>query len=129
MPSLDDIYKNDSKFLKAIDLKTATGFARPIVEIASNEIVSGNDGRQQIALHFVGKEKVLGLNKINAERIAAHTGSRDADNWNGWKIRLYVDKVQNPSGQMVDGIRVSAEWAEPPAGVEPPMDVDSPVPF
>lgn len=132
MPTLDEIYKNESKFLKAADLKstTGTGFAKVVVEISGNEVVSGNDGKQQIVLHFLDKQKVLGLNKINAERIATHTGSRDADNWNGWKIRLYVEKVQKPDGSLVDGIRVSSEWAEAPAGqVQQNADEDSVIPF
>jgi len=115
MPSLDDIYKTESRFLKAADLKTEKGFAKVVVEISDSEIVSGNDGKSQIVLHFKDKEKVLGLNKINAERIAAHTGSRNSDDWNGWKIRLYVEKVQKPDGSLVDGIRVSSEYCEEPA--------------
>lgn len=129
MPTLDEIYKNDSKFLKAADLKTANGFAKVVVEIAGSEVVSGNDGKQQIVLHFTGKEKVLGLNKINAERIAAHAGSRNSDDWTGWKIRLFVEKVNKPNGEPVDGIRVSSEWSEPPAGGKPELAMEGPIPF
>lgn len=125
MPTLDEVYKNESKFLKAIDLKTSTGFAKAIVEIAGNEIVSGSDGKQQIALHFAGKEKILGLNRINAERIAVHVGSRDVDDWKGWKVRLYVEKVQKPDGSLVDGIRVSSEWYEAPVEKPPAQTAEA----
>lgn len=131
MPTLDEIYKNESTFLKAIDLKTSTGFAKPIVEISGSEVVQGNDGKSQIVLFFLGKEKKLGLNKINAERIAVHTGSRDSDDWVGWKIKLLVEKVNKPNGEPVDGIRVSSEWCEAPAGKQPATsgESDDVIPF
>lgn len=113
--TIDDIYTSNSQFLKAADLKLKDGkFAKPEVVISDFEVATQQDGKKQIVLFFEGKEKKLGLNGINAERIAAHTGSRAPADWIGWAIRLYVEKVNNPQGQPVDGIRVSAEWAKEP---------------
>src|SRR5262245_30490778 len=96
--TIDDVYKSDSPFLKAADLKRPDGsFAKVNVKIESYEIAEQNDGNKQVVLHFAGKDKKLGLNKINAERISAHIGSRSPDDWKGWTIRLYVEKVKNPS--------------------------------
>lgn len=115
--TIDDVYSSNSKFLKAADLKKQDGtFAKVNVTIAGFDVAEQDDHKKQIVLSFEGKDKILGLNKINAERISMHVGSRSPEDWTGWTIRLYVEKVQNPAGAMVDGIRVSAEWAEEPKG-------------
>lgn len=115
--TIDDVYSSKSDWLKAADLKKSDGtFFRPNVTIERFEIAE-KDGNKQVVLFFEGKEKKLGLNKINAERISAHTGSRNPHDWTGWTIRLFVEKVQKPDGSLTDGIRVSSEWSqEPPVG-------------
>ena len=109
--NIDEIYNSGSKYLRHDDLKGN----RVVVEIESYSIDTmksddGND-KKQIVLHFTGKEKVFGLNKTNAERIAVHTGSRNPDDWIGCKIKLYPSKTQF-QGREVDCIRVSEEFFE-----------------
>lgn len=118
--STDDIYGSSSAFLKAEDFKLPNGkFGRTDVKISDFEVVSQQDGKRQIVLFFEGKDKKLGLNKTNAERIGAHVGSKVPDHWKGWTIRLIVEKVQDPSGRPVDSIRVSTEFALNPQGQDP----------
>lgn len=109
--NIDDIYSSTSKYLKHDDLQGN----RVVVEIASytiDEMKSDEGNKKQVVLHFKGKEKVLGLNKTNAERIAVHTGSKNPEDWIGCKIKLYPSKTQF-QGREVDCIRVSEEFFEP----------------
>lgn len=112
--NIDDIYSSTSKYLKHDDLQGN----RVVVEIASytiDEMKSDEGSKKQVVLHFKGKEKVLGLNKTNAERIAVHTGSKNPEDWIGCKIKLYPSKTQF-QGREVDCIRVSEEFFEANGG-------------
>jgi len=112
--TIDDIYASSSKFLRAADLQKT----KVIVEISgfSVETMKGDDGdKKQIALQFKGKEKVLGLNKTNAQRIAAHSGSNKPEDWIGAKIKL-IPTTTEFQGREVDCIRVSDEFYEPAPG-------------
>lgn len=111
MSQLDDVYGGSSKFLKAADLQGG----KPIVEIETAEIVENtydNETKKQIVLSFAGKDKVLGLNKTNARRIAQLIESDDWNTWVGYKIRLYVDQTQMQDGRIVDCIRIFPDLPE-----------------
>lgn len=112
--NINDIYASSSKYLKAADLQST----RVTVEIESFSIdtMKSDEGeKKQVVLSFKGKEKVLGLNKTNAERIAAHSGSFDPNDWIGAKIKLVPSTTQF-QGREVDCIRVSEEFFEPAPG-------------
>lgn len=111
MPSIEDIYKSNSTFLKAADLNGQ----KPVVEIESAEVRENEyngETRTQVVLSFVGKEKVLGLNVTNARRIAQLFETHDTDDWVGGKIRLYVDQTQLQDGRTVDCIRIFPDLPE-----------------
>jgi hypothetical protein len=128
--NINDIYSSSNKFLRAADLKGN----RVVVEINGFTIETmKSDGgdKQQVVLSFTGKEKVLGLNKTNAQRIAAHAGSYDPADWTGAKIKL-IPTTTEFQGREVDCIRVSDEFFEPAPGkkaaVVDAMD-DETIPF
>ena len=108
--NIEDIYKTQSKFLKASDLNGS----KVTVEIEKAEAVENTfDGetKTQIVLSFVGKEKVLGLNVTNARRIAQLLDTSDFSQWAGWRIRLYVDQTEY-QGKTVDCIRIFPDLPE-----------------
>lgn len=110
MSSIDDIYSTSSKFLKAADLNNQ----KPVVEIESAEVhenTYNGETKKQVVLTFTGKDKVLGLNKTNARRIAALIGTDDFHDWAGWRIRLYVDQT-DLDGKTVDCIRIFPDLPE-----------------
>lgn len=132
MASIDDIYKSNSKFLKASDLNGG----KPIVEIETAEVhenTYNGETKQQIVLTFAGKEKVLGLNVTNARRIAQLTGTTNFNEWPGVRIKLFTDQTEL-DGKTVDCIRIfpdlpeqSAEKAQQFSGpANKPADDDIP---
>lgn len=127
--NINDIYKGKSNYLRAEDLQGN----RVTVEIEgfTIETMKGEEGdKQQVVLKFTGKEKVLGLNKTNAQRIAAHAGSFDPNDWVGAKIKIFPTTTEF-QGKTVDCIRVSEEFFEAAPGkkaVAAEVSADS-VPF
>lgn len=108
--SLEDIYGSSSKFLKAADLQ----HQKPVVEIEDADVhenTYNGETKKQIVLRFAGKDKVLGLNKTNARRIAALIGTEDFTEWIGWRIRLYVDQT-DLDGKTVDCVRIFPDLPE-----------------
>jgi hypothetical protein len=89
-----------SSYLKAEDLNGKA--VKVTIESVSMEKM-GDDTKP--AVHFVGKDKTLVLNKTNAWRIVDATGSDDTDDWGGWTITLYPCKVEY-QGKSVPAIRV-----------------------
>ena len=111
MSSIDDIYTSSSKFLKASDIPHNS---KPVVEIETAEVQENTfngETKKQVVLTFVGKEKALGLNKTNARRIAGLIGTDDFTQWEGWRIRLYIDQTEF-DGKTVDCIRVFPDLPE-----------------
>ena len=107
--NIKEIYTSTSNFLKVDDLAGH----RVVVEIASYEVKEvGEEHKKQIVLSFKGKEKVLGLNKTNAEQIARLVGSDDADLWIGCKIKL-KPAMTTFAGKDTPCIRISDEFFEP----------------
>ena len=114
MPTIDDIYKSNSNFLKAADLTINGQKTKPVVEIETAEAKENTfDGetKTQIVLSFVGKEKILGLNITNARAIADLIGTTNFNEWVGYRLRLYVDKTKY-EGREVDCIRIFPELPE-----------------
>lgn len=122
--NIDEIYKSNSKFLKAADLIVNGRATKPVVEIETAEVQENNYGgetKKQIVLSFVGKEKVLGLNVTNARRISQLI-SPDTDEWPGYRIKMYVDQTEM-DGKVVDCIRVMPELPEQTNGKARPVPV------
>lgn len=130
---LNDIYGNNSQWLKAEDLQGA----KPVVTIESAEVKENTyngETKKQIVLQFRGKEKQLGLNFTNASRIVELLGTEDYNQWIGASIKLYTDKTTLADGRTVPCIRIFPELPEvsqPAAPVQQysgPAD-DSEIPF
>lgn len=129
MPNIDSVFP--SNYLKASDL----GQKQVVVTIDRMEIEAiGRNKEMKPVLYFTGKQKGLVLNKTNAAKIAALTGSKDTDDWTGCQIRLYATEVEF-GGEAVEAIRVksaaSAEHAPKPAPKSEPVSEldDDPIPF
>jgi len=120
-----------SKFLKAEHLMVANkpgSYHKPELTISDWELTTfdneGEPSRSQLVLKFVGKEKGLGLNKTNIERLVALCGVVITENTDledigralvGWRIKLYVEPTQMKDGSKRMAIRVSSEYdAVPP---------------
>jgi len=108
---VNEIYSSSGSFLKPDDL----GTAKPVVTISAVEITeryyNDNKGlKKQIVLSFVGKEKKLGLNFTNAQKLAELTGSDDTDDWVNVTIKLFVEKVK-VNNELKPSIRI---WPELP---------------
>ena len=54
-----------------------------------------------------GAEKTLGLNMTNHKAIVALFGY-ESENWIGKKVTAHIIKRQNPAGQLVDALALSA---------------------
>lgn len=108
---LNDIYESTSNWIKAADLKGT----KPVVEIETalvKENTYNGETKKQIVLTFVGKEKQLGLNFTNAQRISQLIGTEDFQQWVGWRIKLYTDQTKLQNGQTVDCVRVMPDLPE-----------------
>lgn len=119
-----------SKWIRASDIK-----GREVnVTIAAIGTENFQDGSSKPTLHFVGKDKGMVLNRVNATMIAEVYGP-ETDAWVGKSVTLYTMLVQGPSG-MTDGIRVRIAGGQTaiadPAGDQakaeavPELDDDTP---
>lgn len=115
---LNDIYESTSQWLKAADLKGT----KPIVQIATatvEENTYNGETKKQIVLTFTGKDKKLGLNFTNANRIGQLFETTDITKWPGRSIRLYTDTTKMNTGQTVPCIRVFPDLPEQDAFAAP----------
>ena len=123
MPTVDDFYKSESKYLKAEDLK---GRKHPLtiseVTVVEFEARNGKPKQSKLGLKFQGREKGMVLNKTNANTISAIHGA-DYGTWVGKSISIYPTKVQY-GDEMVDSIRVEMPVPEAAADFD-----DSNIPF
>jgi hypothetical protein len=78
----------------------------------------GKGPKSQIVLSFVGKDKKLGLNFTNANKIAELVGSDDTDEWIGTTIKLFVEKVK-VGNEMKPSIRIWPELPEQKQSAQP----------
>jgi hypothetical protein len=103
MADYSDLYKSDSKFLKADDLK-----GRAIkVEISNAKVepmTQDPNGDRKLVIYFKGKEKGMALNKTNFNVLASNFGS-DSDEWIGKIIEVFSMDVEY-QGKLVPGLRL-----------------------
>lgn len=100
----------DHKWTKAWDLADADRVVT-IVKVVAGVIEDPSRQKKDRLpiLHLKGWPKPLGLNKTNANTIAAMYG-RMTEAWVGKRVTLYVTKTRDPrSGGDVDCIRVRPE--------------------
>lgn len=129
--NLDDVY-GSGEWLKAADL----GGRQVVVKIEKISTTTFEDKRnkttkQQVVLHFEGKEKKLGLNWTNAKKVADITGSRNTEDWVGYSIMLYPTEVE-AFGETTEAIRIRAvpnAQRPAPAPVVHDDPVDDDIPF
>ena len=98
MPSIHDLY-GKSQGLKATDLQGRAHLVK-VDKVRTFDFTEG----AKLILSFVGKEKELVLNTVNARAIASKHGD-DYSTWAGAEVELYPD-VTNFKGQIVPCIRV-----------------------
>jgi|SRR5688572_5280966 len=115
-----------SKYMKAADLE-GKRVSCTINYVEMEKIGRGNDMKPIV--YFVGKKKGLCLNKTNANKIAAITGTTNMDDWSGKVIQVYATDVEF-AGELVQGIRVAgaSNGAKQPAPAPKEVDDDD-VPF
>lgn len=108
---------SESNDLKAIDFKGKNlKLTIESVEERHYEARNGNPAQDKAALHFVGKEKTLVLNKTNTKLLITAYGA-DSDGWIGKEIGLSTHETELGEG-----------WVVTPLGVQPP-DFDDEIPF
>lgn len=105
-------------WLRAEDLQ-GRRIAVTIEEVTLEESNFDNKKAMRPVMRFHGKEKALGVNRTNWNRLADFLGSDDSDDWIGKRIVLGVEKVDF-QGKRVPAIRVLGLAAPQPAHVEPP---------
>jgi hypothetical protein len=108
-----------SKFLGVSDLNGTSH----IVQIERFSSEQTQDGKVKPAVHFVGRQKALLVNKTNWGTLGAAFG-KDLNNWIGRSVELFAMPCQGPNG-MTQGVRVRA-ITEPPAGAAAPAAVNKP---
>lgn len=86
------------------------------VEIRSYEARNGQPAQERAALHFLGREKTLVLNKTNTKTLINAYGA-NSDGWTGKEIGLTTHETELGTG-----------WVVTPLGVEPPA-FDDDIPF
>jgi len=104
--NLNDVYGGD--WLRAEHLPNDRDVPVTIskVETATFKDSRTKEEKQQMVLHFVGKEKQLGLNITNARVVAGLYGDHEVEKaWVGKVLILYVMQVE-AFGAMTDAIRI-----------------------
>ena len=112
---LNQVYSSSGGFLKADDITKPTSATIESVEMVTKDYGDGSGPKSQLVLSFVGKEKRLGLNFTNANKIAELTGKDGSDDWVGVTIKMHVEKVK-VGNDMKPSIRI---WPELPEQVTP----------
>jgi len=112
---------------------------RPIVAIDHVALEEVGDDAPKPVCYFIGKEKGLVLNRINAMTIEEIAGSYETDHWRGVKIMLKEDRTLY-QGRRVPCIRIDRPESRavpsrarlaapppppPPVEEEPPDMVDA----
>jgi len=91
-----------STYLKAADILGKK------LECTIDRIESGDEGVQnKPIMYLTGKDKGIVCNRTNAMNVASVYGN-DTSAWTGKKVIISTHKVTNPSGALVDGIKVEA---------------------
>ena len=97
-----------SRYLRPADL----GGRRPVVTV-DRVVAERVGGQARRAVRFVGKSKLLLLNRTNWGALAGITGEADDDRWAGARVRLVVTSVAF-QGREVPAIRIEAAPAAGP---------------
>ena len=104
-----------SKFLKAEDLADGNGgYRRVTVRIRETVMqdIGGDKAERKAVIYFAGKDKGLVSNRTNADELQTIIGSDDTDNWNGYRVMLFVERVPF-QGKKVPALRICAAAQEP----------------
>jgi len=126
---ISDVYNSSGGFLKADDLGTAkTTVTISGIELSERDYQDGQGLKKQLVLSFAGKDKKLGLNKTNAERLAELTKSDESDDWIGVSLKLFVEKVQ-VGNEKKAAIRIFPELPEQVAPEPPDEFTGNEIPF
>lgn len=105
-------FVSESAFLKAADIRGG----RMLVTVSAVDVEPvGVEKVTKVILTFTGIEKRMTMNMTNLEMVASIAGTDDIDRWPGVSFELYIVKVPNPQGQMVDGIRILPPPQQPRA--------------
>jgi len=64
--------------------------------------------RPKCIAHFRHEPKSLVMNSTNLNRMIAHFGTDETDDWIGKPVILYVDKEVPMGGKLVEGLRLRA---------------------
>jgi hypothetical protein len=102
-----------SKFIGVADLN-GTSHIVQIERFSSEQL---QDGKVKPAIHFIGKQKSLLVNKTNWGTLGAAFG-KDLNSWVGRSVELFAMPCQGPTG-MTQGVRVRAITEPPPGGAAP----------
>jgi len=97
-----EIYKSNSDLLKAEDI----GHGMPTVTISNVSLKEFDNGERKLALHFHGKDKIMTLNKTNANAMENLYGP-NTDNWLNKQIMLFTMNVDY-QGKQTLGLRIRA---------------------
>jgi hypothetical protein len=94
-----------------------------IVTIAKVEMLKSSnkrDSKQQLLVSLAEAEKKWAINVTNCGIIESLSKTSDPNGWIGLRIELYVTKTRDPSGAMVDCIRVRDQLPAEGAKTVPP---------
>ena len=65
--------------------------------------------------YFAGKKKPLALNKTNCKTLTNITGTGEIEQWIGQWITIFPTTTNDPTGNVVDCIRINPRPPKPPA--------------
>jgi hypothetical protein len=108
----DDLY--GSKYLSAADLKGQQRRAKiGKTDVADFKEKNGASKRKYV-LYFEGEDKVMVLNKTNAQKLASTYG-KDRASWVGQHVELYSETTSFGEGLRLRPLRKASTPAQPDA--------------
>lgn len=109
----------DGRYLRVFWL---AGKPRIVTITAVAQLKSSNksESKKQLLITLAEAEKKWAANVTNCSIIEMLSGSTDPTDWVGMRITLYPTKTRDPSGQIVDCIRVREELPAENARTEKP---------
>lgn len=109
----------DTRYLRVFWL---AGKKRIVTITAVGELKSSNkrESKKQLLITLAEAEKKWAANVTNCGIIEMLTGESDPTKWVGARIELYPTKTRDPSGAIVDCIRVSEQLPATSARTEKP---------
>jgi len=110
MPRVNDML--DSKYLKQSDVPDPV-----IVTVQKigriNIAKEGDPPEEKWAVRFQEFPKAMLLNSTNIKLLEKACGSDNTDDWIGKEVILYTDENVSFGGQVVGGLRIRKQQAEP----------------